>query len=125
MGRMGNVEFCQRLSLEPGDRTGHDVFREWTRRMVASIRKHDQTHLITVGMLPFPRAYTAVAEQLDFVSPHLYPKSDKVNDEIRLLQKFDWGNRLHELAELVIQPDAPVRIRNALRLTWDIRFLVA
>ncbi|MEQ8667546.1 MAG: cellulase family glycosylhydrolase [Pirellulales bacterium] len=90
-GRMGDVEFCQRLSLDPGDRTGDDVFREWSKRMVASIRKHDKTHLITMGMLPFPGAYTAVAEQLDFVSPHLYPRSGKVDDEIKLLQKFDWG----------------------------------
>ena len=89
-GRMGDVEFCQRLSLDPGNRTGDDVFREWTKRMVASIRKRDRTHLITMGMLPFPGAYRAAAEQLDFVSPHLYPKSGKVDDEIRLLQKFDW-----------------------------------
>ncbi|WP_197526776.1 cellulase family glycosylhydrolase [Pirellulimonas nuda] len=90
-GRMGGVEFCQRLSLDPGNRTGDDVFREWTKRMVAAIRKHDQTHLITMGMLPFPGVYTAAAEELDFVSPHLYPKSEKVDDEIKLLQKFDWG----------------------------------
>ncbi len=91
MGKMGEVEFCQRLSLAPGNRTGDDVFREWTKRMVASIRKHDQTHLITMGMLPFPGGYRAAAAQLDFVSPHLYPKSNKVADEIKLLQKFDWG----------------------------------
>ncbi len=90
-GRMGDVEFCQRLSLDPGNRTGDEIFRAWTKLMVASIRKHDQTHLITMGMLPFPGAYTAAAEQLDFVSPHLYPKSGKVDDEIKLLQKFDWG----------------------------------
>jgi hypothetical protein len=91
MGKMGDVEFCQRLSLEPGDRNGDDIFREWTKRMVAAIRKHDQTHLITMGMLPFPGAYKAAAEQLDFVSPHLYPKTGKVDDEIELLKKFDWG----------------------------------
>ncbi len=90
-GRMGDVEFCQRLSLDPGERKGDDIFREWTRRMVAAIRKHDQTHLVTMGMLPFPGAYKAAAEQLDFVSPHLYPKAGKVDDEIKLLQKFDWG----------------------------------
>lgn len=90
-GRMGDVEFCQRLSLDPGKRTGDDIFREWTRRMVAAIRKHDQAHLVTMGMLPFPGAYTAAAEELDFVSPHLYPKAGKVDDEIKLLQKFDWG----------------------------------
>ncbi|MDF1843156.1 MAG: cellulase family glycosylhydrolase [Rubripirellula sp.] len=90
-GRMGDVEFCQRISLAPGNRTGDDVFREWTNRMVDSIRKHDKQHLITMGMLPFPGAYKAAAEQLDFVSPHLYPKSGKVDDEIKLLRKFDWG----------------------------------
>ena len=90
-GRMGEVEFCQRLSLEPGERSGEDIFRDWTNRMVAAIRKHDQTHLITMGMLPFPGAYKAAAEQLDFVSPHLYPKAGKVDAEIELLKKFDWG----------------------------------
>ena len=31
------------------------------------------------------------AKQLDFVSPHLYPKSGKVDEEIKLLKRFDWG----------------------------------
>jgi hypothetical protein len=90
-GRMGEVEFCQRLSLDPGQRSGDDIFRDWTKRMVDAIRKHDETHLITMGMLPFPGAYKAAAEQLDFVSPHLYPKKGKVDDEIKLLKQFDWG----------------------------------
>lgn len=91
MGKMGDVEFCQRLSLDPGHRNGDDIFREWTKCMVAAIRKHDRTHLITMGMLPFPGAYKAAAEQIDFVSPHLYPKTGKVDDEIKLLKQFDWG----------------------------------
>jgi hypothetical protein len=91
MGRMGDVEFCQRLSLDPGERGGDEIFREWTKRMVASIRKHDQTRLVTMGMLPFPGAYKVAAEQLDFVSPHLYPKAGKVDEELALLKKFDWG----------------------------------
>lgn len=91
MGRMGDVEFCQRLSLSPGERNGDDVFREWTKLMVAAIRKHDKNYLITMGMLPFPSAYKAAAAELDFVSPHLYPKSGKVDEEIALLKKFDWG----------------------------------
>ena len=90
LGRMGDVEFCQRLTLDT-KRSGDDIFREWTRRMVAAIRKHDSIHLITLGMLPFPGAYKAAAEQLDFVSPHLYPKSKKVDEEIELLKKFDFG----------------------------------
>jgi hypothetical protein len=90
-GRMGDVEFCQRLSLGAGKRTGDDVFREWTEMMISSIRKHDASHMITMGMLPFPNAYKSVSEQLDFVSPHLYPKSGKVSEELELLKKFEWG----------------------------------
>lgn len=91
LGRMGEVEFCQRLSLDPGERKGDEIFREWTKRMVAAIRKHDRTRLITMGMLPFPGAYKTAAGSLDFVSPHLYPKTGKVDAEIELLKQFDWG----------------------------------
>lgn len=91
MGRMGDVEFCQWLSLDPGKRSKDDIFRAWTQRMVTAIRKHDKTHLITMGMFPFPGIYKVAAEQLDFVSPHLYPKTGRVAQEITLLKKFDWG----------------------------------
>jgi len=91
LGRMGDVEFCQRLTLDQPQRSGEDIFREWTGRMVAAIHKHDPKHLITIGMLPFPGAYKAAAEHLDFVSPHLYPKSMKVDAEIELLKQFDFG----------------------------------
>jgi hypothetical protein len=90
-GRMGDVEFCQRLVLDDPGRTGDDIFRNWTGRMVAAIRQHDKRHMVTLGMLPFPGAYKTAAEQLDFVSPHLYPKSGKVDEEIELLKKFDFG----------------------------------
>ncbi|MGE0758169.1 MAG: cellulase family glycosylhydrolase [Pirellulaceae bacterium] len=90
-GRMGEVEFCQRLVLDQPNRTGDDIFRDWTGRMVAAIRKHDPKRLTTLGMLPFPGAYKAAAEQLDFVSPHLYPKTKGVTAEIELLRKFDFG----------------------------------
>ncbi|TWU18529.1 glycerophosphodiester phosphodiesterase family protein [Allorhodopirellula heiligendammensis] len=91
LGRMGYVEFCQRLSLDAQERNGDEIFRQWTRKMVAAIRSQDQTHLITLGMLPFPGVYKVAAEELDFVSPHLYPKTDKVDAEIELLKKYDWG----------------------------------
>jgi hypothetical protein len=88
---MGDVEFCHRLTLGQPQRSGDDIFREWTKRMVAAIRKHDQGRLITLGMLPFPGAYKSAVGQLDFVSPHLYPKSNKVDAEIELLKQFDFG----------------------------------
>ncbi len=91
MGRMGDVEFCQRLSLTPGERKPETIIGDWTRTMIAAIRKHDERHLITMGMFPFPGVYKPIAEQLDFISPHLYPKTGKVEEELKLLKKFDWG----------------------------------
>lgn len=91
MGKMGDVEFCQRFTLTPGKRSGEDVMREWTKTMITAIRKHDDRHLITMGMFPFPGVYKPIAEQLDFISPHLYPKSGKVDEELKLLKQFDWG----------------------------------
>lgn len=90
-GKMGEVEFCQRLTRTPGTRSGDEVFREWTKAMVAAIRAHDPAHLVTMGLLPFPGAYKAAAESLDFISPHLYPATGKVDQEIALLKQFDWG----------------------------------
>ncbi len=90
LGRMGEQEFCQRLSLD-STKSGDDIFREWTGRMVAAIRKSDTTHLITIGMLTFPSIYKVAAEQLDFVSPHIYPESKKVPEAITMLKKFDYG----------------------------------
>ena len=66
LGKMGEVEFCQRLSLDPGSRNGDEIFHDWTNRMVAAIRKHDQTHMITMGMLPFPGAYQGCREAARF-----------------------------------------------------------
>ena len=85
-GRMGDVEFCQRLSLDRAGRTGDDIFGAWTRRMIAAIRAHDEPRLITMGLLPFPGASRAAHARLDFVSPHLYPEAGKVHGEIELLQ---------------------------------------
>lgn len=91
MGEIGGHEFCQRLSLTANDRDGNEIFQQWTARMVAAIRQHDSHHLITMGMFPFPNVYQGSADQLDFVSPHLYPKTGKVDEELELLRRFDWG----------------------------------
>ena len=90
-GRMGDVEFCQRLSLDRAGRTGDDIFGAWTRRMIAAIRAHDEPRLITMGLLPFPGASRAAHARLDFVSPHLYPETGKVHGEIELLRRFVCG----------------------------------
>jgi len=90
-GPMGDVEFLQRLTLDHPQASTDTVFRAWTTRMVAAIRCADRRHLITLGMLPLPDMYKTAAAQLDLVSPHLYPSAHKVDAEIALLKKFNFG----------------------------------
>jgi len=89
-GKMGDVEFCQRLTLDD-PRPTDVIFSEWTKRMAAAIHRQDANHLITMGMLPFPETYHTAAEHLDFISPHLYPESKKVDASIEMLKKFNFG----------------------------------
>jgi hypothetical protein len=91
-GEFGGYEFLQRLSLDQGDRPLDDIAREWTRTMVAAIRKRDKTHLITIGMLPaWGVSPKAVGPELDFIAVHIYPRAGKVEDAIANLKQFDVG----------------------------------
>lgn len=91
MGEIGGFEFCQRLTRTTSGRSNDEIFQAWTSQMVAAIRQQDPQRPITLGMFPFPNVYQGIADQLDFVSPHLYPKTDKVDEELKLLQQFAWG----------------------------------
>lgn len=61
----------------------HGLAREWTRRMVGAVRRHDPDHLITIGFLPWAlpfddEVYSTFApwplrDLIDFVAVHVYP----------------------------------------------------
>ena len=91
-GDFGGYEFLQRLSLDQNDRPRDDVAAEWTHTLVTAIRKHDKSHLITIGMLPmWGIAPKAVEKDLDFIAVHIYPTTGKVDDAIANLKQFDIG----------------------------------
>lgn len=92
IGRMGDYEFLQRLSLDQGGRSSDDITREWTHLMVSAIRRHDHEHLITIGMLPMWGIPLQVAgRELDFISVHIYPETGKVDDALNTLRRFEIG----------------------------------
>ena len=83
----------------------------WVDKLVASIRKHDKRHMITVGVIPwahtFPKAKplfysTEVGENLDFVSVHFYPKKGEVQKALTALAVYDVGK------PLVIEETSPL-----------------
>ena len=85
-GKLGDSYFVQYVTLDPGDRTASEIFRQWIRRLASAIRKQDDRHLITVGMLPFTP--DKVSDDLDFLCVHLYPQGKKVDEALATLHGF-------------------------------------
>ncbi len=102
-GEFAGSYFVQRISLDLAGRTQKQVAKAWVNRLVASIRKQDRRHLVTVGVIPwaltFPGAQPLfysreVAERLDFASVHFYPESGKINQALTALAVYDIGKPL-------------------------------
>lgn len=91
-GRLGGFDFLQRLSLDQHNRPRDEIALDWTRQMVAAIRKQDRQHLVTIGMLPaWGVSQKAVGPELDFIAVHIYPEKGKVAEAMRTLKQFDVG----------------------------------
>ena len=96
-GAFAGKHFVQFIALETKGRPRHEIARQWIHELVAAIRKHDQRHLITVGLVPWsldrPGLTSGfipekIAGDLDFIAMHLYPEEDKVNEAIETLKGF-------------------------------------
>ena len=103
LGEFGGKHFVQRITLDLAGRTREQVAKAWVDKLAAAIRKHDDRHMITVGVIPwihtFPKAkpifYSKeVAENLDFVSVHFYPKKGEVDKALEALSAYDIGKPL-------------------------------
>ena len=102
-GEFAGKHFVQRITLDLTGRTHKVVARAWVDKLVAAIRKHDDRHMVTVGVIPwvhvFPKAkplfYSEeVSRNLDFVSVHFYPKKGEVDKALTALAAYDIGKPL-------------------------------
>lgn len=93
----GGKHFVQFIALERRGRHRPEVARDWIRTLKTAIRKHDQRHLITVGLVPWsldrPGMTSGfdpkeIAEELDFIAMHIYPKKGKVDEAIETVKGF-------------------------------------
>jgi glycerophosphoryl diester phosphodiesterase len=93
----GGKHFVQFISLERQNRKRPDVARQWIKRLVAAIRKHDKRHLITVGLVPWsldrPGLTSGfvpekIADDLDFIAMHIYPEKGKVAEAVETVKGF-------------------------------------
>ncbi|MCC9607352.1 glycoside hydrolase family 5 protein [Blastopirellula sp. JC732] len=94
---LGDKFFVQFITRDRADRERPDVALAWINTLVAAIRAHDKTHLITVGLVPWSLdrpgltsgfVPAKVAGPLDFIAVHLYPKQDKQAEALETLAGF-------------------------------------
>ena len=102
-GELGGKHFVQRLTLDLSGRTREQVAEAWVNKMAGTIRKHDQRHMITVGVIPWVFVFGAgqplfysprVGKQLDFVAVHFYPEKGEVDKAIKALKAYEVGKPL-------------------------------
>lgn len=125
-GELGGKYFVQRIALDLAGRTREEVAKAWVDKLTAAIRRHDDRHLITVGVIPwalvFPQAkplfYSkSVSESLDFVSVHFYPETGKIDAALTALAVYNVGKPLvvEEMFPLKCTSDELIEFVNASR----------
>lgn len=96
-GAFGGKHFVQFITLDAAGRPRPEIARDWTRRLVAAIRKHDRDHLITVGLVDWSLdrpgltsgfVPKVIALEVDFLAVHLYPERGKIDDNLKTLEAF-------------------------------------
>ena len=92
--------FGQFITLDQKDRPRPDIACQWVHHLAVAIREKDKRHLITVGLVDWSldrKGLTSgfvpekVADDLDFVSVHLYPKKGQVDEALQTLKGFAVG----------------------------------
>lgn len=103
LGELGGKFFVQRIALDLGGRSREQVATAWVQQLADAIREHDKEHLLTVGVIPWVHVFGGgkplfhdplVAEPLDFVAVHFYPKAGEVSQAIDALGAYDLGKPL-------------------------------
>jgi hypothetical protein len=100
---LGGKYFVQRITLDAKGRDGKEIARAWVAKLSAAIREVDDRAMITVGVIPWAQVFKGakplfyapeVRGPLDFVSIHLYPGKDKLDDDLAALKVYEVGKPL-------------------------------
>ncbi|MEZ6060805.1 MAG: cellulase family glycosylhydrolase [Planctomycetaceae bacterium] len=128
-GELAGKFFVQRLSLDLNGRSREEVAEKWVNLMVDAIRRHDERHMVTVGVIPWVFVFgggkplfhsPSVGRRLDFVAVHFYPKSGEIEKALTALKAYETGKpvlieemfplkcSIDELAEFIDQSSTHV-----------------
>ncbi len=104
--------FVQFITLDRAGRARPQIARAWLEHLTRAIRRVDRRHLVTVGLVPWsldrPGLTSGfvpkrIADELDFVAVHLYPKKGKVDEALETLKGFSVGK------PLIVEETFPLR----------------
>jgi hypothetical protein len=113
----GDKHFVQYVAIDRAGRNRAEVAKQWIDTLSAAIRKHDQRHLITVGLVPWsldrPGLTSGfdplvVADNLDFIAVHIYPEQGKLEEALETLRGFAAVGKpvvIEEIFPLKCKPD--------------------
>jgi hypothetical protein len=91
---LAGFSYVQFITKDIGTRKREDVARDWTRKMVAAIRKSDPGRMITIGMLPIVGSGfdpKVIAKEVSYISVHVYPNREKPNEAMDVVKQFSVG----------------------------------
>jgi len=97
---MAGMRYLEYINLDPAGRRAPDIARAWLRQLTQAIRRHDQRHPITVGLIwidnakpenlaGFPPA--DIAPEVDFLAVHVYPARGNVDVALDSLARYRKG----------------------------------
>lgn len=102
-GELSGKFYVQRISLALAGRTREEVARQWLEKLTTAIRRVDDRHMITVGVIPWAYVFKGatplfyapgVGDRLNFVSVHFYPKRADVDGALAALKVYEVGKPL-------------------------------
>ncbi|MFM7129113.1 MAG: cellulase family glycosylhydrolase [bacterium] len=96
----GDKHFVQMITLDQASRPRFEIAREWLAYLTTELRKVDDRHLVSVGMVDWSldrKGLTSgfipekVSAPLDFISVHIYPERNKIDESLETLRGFQVG----------------------------------
>jgi hypothetical protein len=96
----GGKHFVQVITLDQNNRSRPDIAKAWIKHLTTAIRKVDDKHLITVGLVDWSldrKGLTSgfvpdkIGGELDFLCVHIYPESKKLDEALATLKGFSVG----------------------------------
>ena len=100
---LAGKHYVQRITTDARGRGDREIARAWVEKLASAIRSVDDTHMITVGVIPWAQVFKGakplfyapeVCGPLDFVSVHFYPKAVDVEESLAALRVYEVGKPL-------------------------------